>query len=80
MRWVVKPEVGKLKALQKFPRPTTCSKNRFVVSWGLPGTTGKFIPNHGIAALPLIDLTRKDPPSQVQWSEVCGNTFQQLKG
>ena len=75
---VVKLEVGKLEAVQKFPRPT--SKRQVRGFLGLTGYYRKFIPNYAALALPLTDLTRKNAPSQVQWSEVCETAFQQLKG
>jgi len=64
---VVKPEVGKLEAIQEFPRPT--SKNRFVGN-------RKFIPNNAFLAFPFTEL---NAPNQLE-TKSCERAFQHLKG
>ena len=46
---------------------------------GLTGYYRNFIPNYTAIAVPLIDLTRKKAPNQVEWSEPQEKAFQELK-
>jgi len=38
-----------------------------------------FIPNHASRTTALTDLTKKNAPNQVQWTEECELAFQDLK-
>ena len=53
----VKPEHGKLEAVQDFPTPETKSQVRAFL--GLTGYYRRFIPDYSSIAAPLTDLTRK---------------------
>ena len=64
---VIKPEVSKLKAIEAFPRPT--SKKQIRGFLGLTGYYRKFIANYSSLALPLTDLTWKNSPNLMEWTE-----------
>ena len=73
----VKPEHGKLEAVQGFPIPETKSQVRAFL--GLTGYYWRFIPDYSSIAAPLTDLTKKYAPTRVIWSEACEAAFQKLK-
>ena len=39
---------------------------------GLSGYYRRFIPHYSVIAAVLTDLTRKDRPARVKWTEECG--------
>ena len=69
----VRPEVAKVQAVKEFPIPTT--KRRVRAFLGLMGYYRKFIPGFADIASPLTDLTKKNAPNRVMWSEECGSAF-----
>ena len=46
---------------------------------GLTGYYRKFIPGYATIAAPLTDLTRKNSPNRVEWTNDCTQAFQCLK-
>ena len=70
----VRPEEAKLQAVEKFPTPTT--KKRVRAFLGLTGYYRKFIPDYAEIAT---DLTRKNAPNRVKWSEECERALGSLK-
>ena len=38
-----------------------------------------FIPHYSVIVATLTDLTRKDRPARVKWTEECGEAFVKLK-
>ena len=73
----VRPEETKLPAVSEFPTPTT--KKRVRAFLGLTGYYRKFIPEYAGVASPLTDLTRKNAPNRVKWTEKCEKAFHTLK-
>ena len=74
---VVQPEVTKLAAVENFAVPE--SKKQVRAFLGLTGYYRKFIPNYAEVAAPLTDLTKKNAPNAVVWTEQCDRAFQKLK-
>ena len=74
---VVKPEGTKLDAVSSFPRPET--KKEVCCFLGLTGYYRRFIKDFASTAAPLSDLTRKNAPSNVEWTPACEKAFQMLK-
>ena len=72
----VKPELSKLDAVRMFPQPTTKKQVRGFL--GLTGYYQKFIPGFASMAAPLTDLTRKNSPNQVVWTNDCTRAFKSL--
>lgn len=64
----VRPEVGKIEAVQKTSTPQTKKQVRAFL--GLAGYYRRFIPDYATIAAPLSDLTRKSSPAQVSWTPV----------
>ena len=73
----VRPEESKCRAVETFPLPVTKKQVRAFL--GLTGYYRKFIPDYATVAAPLTDLTRKNAPNQVNWSESCDVAFRKLK-
>ncbi|KAL2103054.1 hypothetical protein ACEWY4_002222 [Coilia grayii] len=74
---VVKPQLSKVDAIQSCPPPTT---KRGVRSFlGLVGWYRRFIPDFSSRAAVLTDLTRKNAPNKVRWTESCEQAFRDLK-
>ena len=74
---VVKPQLSKVDAIRRCPPPTT---KRGVRSFlGLVGWYRRFIPDFSSRAAVLTDLTRKNAPNKVRWTESCEQAFQDLK-
>ena len=73
----VKPEHGKLEAVQDFPTPETKSQVRAFL--GLTGYYRRFIPDYSSIAALLTDLTRKFAPTKVVWTEACATAFHKLQ-
>ena len=74
---LVRPELSKVDAVKQFQVPTTKSAVRTFL--GLTGYYRKFIPGYAELAAPLTDLTRKNAPSIVRWTERCDDAFNRLK-
>ena len=75
---ILKPEVGKLQAIQQLPVPKTkCDVRAFL---GITGHYCKFIPDYATKAVPLTNLTKKNAPNKVAWTEQCNQARQNLKG
>lgn len=75
---LIKPQLSKVEAIQACPPPTT---KRGVRSFlGLVGWYRRFIPDFSSRAAVLTDLTCKNAPNKVRWTEACEQAFQDLKG
>ncbi|XP_028253710.1 uncharacterized protein LOC114429061 [Parambassis ranga] len=74
----IKPQVGKVEAIQNFPAPTTKKKVKSFL--GLVGWYRKFIPHFAEHSVVFTNLTRASAPNKVQWNEECERAFQDLKG
>ncbi|KAL3967106.1 alpha-2-macroglobulin-like protein [Sarotherodon galilaeus] len=73
----IKPQVGKIEAIQSFPVPTTKRKVRGFL--GLVGWYRKFIPSFAERSTVLNDLTKGSAPNKVRWTEDCEQAFGDLK-
>ena len=73
----VQPDPSKLEAVKTFTIPK--SKKEVRVFLGLTGYYRKFINNYSSLAAPLSDLTRKDIPNKIPWSDSCDKAFNTLK-
>ena len=73
----VRPELAKVEEVKKWKRPRT--KKEVRMFWGLSGYYRSFIPQYSVIAAVLTDLTRKDRPKLVRWTEECEEAFEKLK-
>ena len=73
----VKPEMAKVEAVRKFPQPKT--KRQVRAFLGLTGYYRKFIPHFASIAAPLTDLTRRNRPTRVTWTDQCQDSFVKLR-
>ncbi|CAM4608181.1 unnamed protein product [Leuciscus chuanchicus] len=73
----VRPQIDKTAAVATCPRPKTKKEVRQFL--GLAGYYRRFVPNYSDLASPLTDLTKKEVPDTVPWTEQCQQAFTQLK-
>ena len=73
----IRPEAGKVEQLRNAKRPTTKTEVRAFL--GLAGYYRRYVPNFSAIASPLSDLTRKDTPAKLEWSDACDTAFRTLK-
>ena len=74
---VVKPEEGKLRAIEQFQRPKT--KKQIRTFLGLTGYYRRFIPNYATIAASLTNMTKKLEPEIVNWTTEGIKAFNKLK-
>ena len=74
---LLKPEVDKLQAIKQLPIPKTKRDVRAFL--GITGYYRKFIADYATVAAPLTDLTKKNSPNQVVWTERCAQAWKTLK-
>ena len=67
--------LGKIEAVQNWPRPTSPTEIRSFL--GLAGYYRRFVEGFSSIASPLTKLTQK--AVKFQWSEACEKSFQELK-
>ncbi len=73
----VRPQIDKTAAIAACPRPNTKKEVRQFL--GLAGYYRRFIPDYSELTSPLTDLTKKEVPDTVQWTERCQQVFTQVK-
>ena len=73
----VRPEQQKIEAVTDFPRPVIRKDVRSFL--GHTGYYRKFVPNYAVIALPLTDCTKKNAPTNVNWTDACEAAFTELK-
>uniref|UniRef100_A0A8C1LM62 Gypsy retrotransposon integrase-like protein 1 n=1 Tax=Cyprinus carpio TaxID=7962 RepID=A0A8C1LM62_CYPCA len=73
----VRPQIDKTAAVATCPRPKTKKEVRQFL--GLAGYYRRFVPNFSDTASSLTDLTKKEAPDRVQWTEQCQQAFTQIK-
>ena len=73
----VRPEKGKIAAVEAFPVPKTKKDVRAFL--GLTGYYRKLIPKYATLAAPLTELTRKQQPNCLAWNAECAEAFEALK-
>jgi hypothetical protein len=74
---VLKPDPDKINAIADYPVPKT--KRQVRAFLGMGNWYNRFIPNFGNKAAPLTELTRKDKPDRVTWSEDADRAFNTIK-
>ncbi len=73
----VRPQIDKTTAIAACPRPKTKKEVRQFL--GLAGYYRRFIPDYSELTSPLTDLTKKEVPDTVPWTEQCQQAFTQVK-
>ncbi len=74
----VRPQIDKTAAIAACPRPKTKKEVRQFL--GLAGYYRRFIPDYSELTSPLVtDLTKKEVPDTVPWTEQCQQAFTQVK-
>ena len=71
------PGGREVEQLRNAKRPTT--KTEVQAFLGLAGYYRRYVPNFSAIASPLSDLTRKDTPAKLEWSDACDMAFHTLK-
>ena len=69
----VQPEETKVEAIRNYPTPRTKKQVRAFL--GLTGYYRKFIPAYADLAATLTDLTGKNAPNQIRWTDLCEKAF-----
>lgn len=73
----LRPQVDKVEAIRRSPRPRTKKEVRSFL--GLVGWYRRFVPNFASIAVPLTDLLSKSVSNPVPWTEDCETAFNTLK-
>ncbi len=73
----LRPQVCKVEAIQRSPRPRTKKEVRSFL--GLVGWYRRFIPDFANIATPLTDLLTKTGKNPVAWTGACEEAFNTLK-
>ncbi len=73
----VRPQIDKTTAIAACPRPKTKKEVRQFL--GLAGYYRRFIPDYSELTSSLTDLTKKEVPDTVPWTEQCQQAFTQVK-
>ncbi len=73
----VRPQIDKTAAVAACPSPKTKKEVRQFL--GLAGYYRRFIPNFSDLTSPLTDLTKKEAPDPVQWTEPCQQALTKVK-
>ena len=73
----IQPQQAKIQAIQEFQVPTT--KKALRAFLGLLGYYRRFIPDFANRSAILTDLTRKQHPDRLNWTEAHQNAFQELQ-
>ncbi len=73
----VRPQIDKTAAIAACPRPKTKKEVRQFL--GLAGYYRRFVPDYSELTSPLTDLTKKEVPDTVPWTERCQQVFTQVK-
>ena len=73
----MRPMEAKVKAVKEFKQPKT--KKDVRVFLGLCGYYRRFIATFSTIATPLSNLTQKEMPNRVIWTEQLETSFQELK-
>lgn len=71
----IKADTQKIEAVKSWPRPATLTEIRSFI--GLAGYYWRFVEGFSSLSAPLMKLTQK--VTKFQWTEACGQSFQELK-
>ncbi|KAI4883507.1 hypothetical protein NFI96_029468 [Prochilodus magdalenae] len=74
---IIKHQVQKVEVIRSCPLPQTKTQVRSFL--GMAGWYRRFVPNFSVRAVALIDLTRKNSPNKIQWTEEAEAAFQDIK-
>ncbi|XP_073803353.1 uncharacterized protein isoform X2 [Danio rerio] len=75
---MVRPQIGKIQALEKCPVPQTRKDLRSFL--GMAGFYHRFIPNFSSRAATLTDMVGTRCPNQLQWTEDKLKAFRDIQG
>ena len=73
----LEPKTEMIDKILKAPRPVDKKQLRSFL--GLIGYYRQFIPNFAAISVPLTDLTKKNEPNRLQWSDAQDRAFETLK-
>ncbi|XP_073668194.1 uncharacterized protein [Paramisgurnus dabryanus] len=73
----LRPQVDKVEAIRRSPRPTTKKEVRSFL--GLIGWYRRFVSDFATLAVPLTNLLAKGIKNPIPWTEDCENAFVKLK-
>ncbi len=73
----VRPQIDKTAAVAACPSPKTKKEVRQFLR--LAGYYRRFVPNFSDLTSPLTDLTKKEAPDPVQWTELCQQALTKVK-
>jgi hypothetical protein len=73
----VKPDPEKISAIANYQVPKT--KRQVRAFLGLGNFYNRFIPDFGTKAAPLTELTRKDKPDKIKWTDAADRSFKALR-
>ena len=71
------PNPQKVEAIKQAQKPQT--KKQIKSFLGMVGFYNKFIPNFSHVATPLTDMTKRNTPNKVSWSQEAEKAFESLK-
>ena len=74
---LIKPDPEKISAIKDYPIPKTKRQVRAIL--GLANFYRRHLPNFAEIVAPLTELTRKDKPDRVKWTEKEDQAFNGLK-
>ena len=73
----VRPEEGKIKAVNEMMRPYT--KKQIRTFLGMTGYYRRFVRDYATITAPLTELIKKNLPEKIDWTEAAEEAFGQLK-
>ena len=73
----VRPEEGKIKAVNEMSRPQT--KKQIRTFLGMTGYYRRFVRDYATITAPLTELIKKNLPEKIEWSEAAEEAFCRLK-
>jgi hypothetical protein len=76
-RGVMSPTPGKVSKILDIPVPKTKKQVRSLL--GMVGFYRRYIPEFSALVAPLVELTKKNKPSKVVWSDRCQRAFDEVK-
>ncbi len=74
---VIRPQIQKIETIQNCPLPHTKTQIRSFLE--MAGWYRKFVPNFSTRVASLTDLTRKNCPNQICWTNEAKDAFQDIK-
>ena len=76
-RGVMSPTASKVSKILNVPVPKTKKQVRSLL--GMIGFYRRYVPEFASLVAPLVDLTKKNKPSKIVWSDSCQQAFDKVK-